>query len=123
MWTVRQTGKAVDAFRQSNQCDEHLWREIKISFAFLIEKGPVLAGTDVAERLKGGDGIWELKARHDHRQPRLLFYVRQGTSLLVFVHALLKKGKKDYVPAIKLAKERRRNAERGQLAVNVLVIH
>lgn len=121
MWTVCQTGKAVDAFRRSNQCDEPLWREIKISFAFLIEKGPVLVGTQVAERLKGGDGIWELKAHLDNRQPRLLFYIRQGTSVLVFVHAFLKKGKQNYGPAIRLAKERRRHAEHGRLAINIVI--
>ena len=119
-WTVRQIGKVVHKFRDSNECDVALWREIRISFALLIEKGPHAVGTYVAEKLKGGDRIWELKAHLDNRQPRLLFYIRRDGSL-VFVHAFLKKGKKDYVPAIKLAQERRRNAEAGRLGLNPIV--
>jgi hypothetical protein len=39
------------------------------------------------------------------------------------VSAFLKKGKKDYGPAIKIAKERRRHAERGTLAIQDVIAH
>jgi phage-related protein len=120
-WTVCQVAKVVHKFRDSKQCDSALWQEIRISFALLIEKGPGLAGTQIAEKLSGGDGIWELKAHLDNRQPRLLFYIRPNSTVLVFVHAFLKKGKKDYGPAIALAKQRRRDAERGRFILNAIV--
>lgn len=123
LWTVRQVGRVVRKFQDGKDCDAELWDEIRISFAILMEKGPTAPGTRVAEKLTGGDGIWELKAHLDNRQPRLLFYQRPASTVLVFVHVFLKKGKADYVPAIRLAKERRRSAEQGRLAINELVLH
>jgi hypothetical protein len=110
-WTVRQYGDIVDRFRDRERSAD-VWDEVLINFAILIEKGPIGAGTRIAKKLRGGDGIWELIAHYDNAQPRLLFYVR-GSTFLVFVHAFIKKGNKDYGPAIKLAKQRRQSIEQG----------
>lgn len=109
-WTVKQYGDVVERFRD-RECDSDAWDEALTNMAILIAKGPVNAGPNTAKKLKGGDGIWELRARHGNLQPRLLFYV--DGNVLVFVHAFMKKGKKEYVQAINLAKDRRRAIQRG----------
>ena len=114
LWTVRQYGDVVHRFRD-RECHHDAWDEVLISLAILIERGPQLAGTRIAKKLRGGGGIWELLAHHDNLQPRLLFYRRDSeAATLVFVHAFMKKGNSDYVPAIRLAKERRSTVERGR---------
>ncbi len=110
-WTVRQYGDVVERFRD-RECDADAWDDVLINLAILITKGPVLAGPGIAKKLKGGDGIWELRARHGNLQPRLLFYTDGNT--LVFVHAFMKKGKREYVQAINLAKDRRRTIRAGR---------
>jgi len=117
-WTIRQFGNVVHRFRD-RECRDVVWDEVLFSLAILIERGPVLSGPQVAKKLKGGDGIWELIAKYDNLQPRLLFYLATG-STIVFVHAIMKKGKEDYVPAIRLAQQRRKAIERGNAAVTVV---
>lgn len=111
LWTVRQFGDVVYRFRDK-ECDADTWDEVLISFGILIERGPMLSGPRISKKLKGGDGIWELIAHYDNKQPRLLFYLR-ASAVLVFVHGFMKKGKQDYGPAIKLARQRRTAVERG----------
>ena len=111
-WIALQLKDVVSRFR-ADSCDSDLWDEILISMAELLERGPVLVGPRVAKRLQGGDGIWELIAKMGNLQPRLLFYVRPDGRTLVFVCGFIKKGNKDYVPAIRLAKQRRTSIERG----------
>jgi hypothetical protein len=111
-WSLWQLNDVVDRFRDSRECSSEIWDEIVISFAILLERGPNAAGASVAKKLVNGDGIWELIARLGNRQPRLLFYRRPGTSMLIFVHAFMKTGgNKDYGPATKLAQKRRAAVE------------
>jgi phage-related protein len=114
-WAVRQYGAIVDRFR-GRDCDAETWAEVQISFGILLTRGPVLAGPRIAKKLRGGDGIWELRASNGNIQPRLLFY-DHGEGILVFVHAFIKKGDKEYVQAINLAKERRRALRRGGASI------
>src|SRR5688572_19117865 len=104
-WSIRQWGEVVHRFRD-RECEDDVWDAVLISFSILIEKGPMGAGPRIAKTLKSSDGIWELIAHYDNRQPRLLFY-EHAPKMLVFVHAFMKKGKNDYGSAIKLAKQRR----------------
>lgn len=113
LWTLKQYGDEVYRFRD-RECSADVWDEIVISLAILREKGPVGAGTRIAKRLGGGDGIWELIAHFDNLQPRLLFYERPRpfSATIAFVYPFMKKGKQNYGPAIKIAKQRRSAVER-----------
>jgi hypothetical protein len=120
-WSICQLNDVVHRFRDSRECSADLWDEILISFALLLEKGPVLVGTGVAKKLAHGDGIWELIARLGNRQPRLLFYQRPNTPMLVFVHAFMKTGgNKDYVAAKRLAQQRRAAIERAGARISAI---
>lgn len=112
-YRTKQLGKVVDRFK--DECDPAVWDEVSFSYLILIEKGP--HATAAAKKLRGADGIWELKANHRNLQPRLLFYV-QPSGQIVFVHAFLKKGTKDYGNAIELAQQRRRSVEKGEKELN-----
>lgn len=105
VWTVKQYGRVIDDFRQD--CDEGTWKAVLLAYSFLRAKG-TQAGPRIARKLKDADGIWELLAGYKNSEPRLLFYFSPDVrGLMIFVHAFIKKGEKDYKPAIALAQQRR----------------
>jgi hypothetical protein len=116
-WAARQFGSVVDRFKP--ECPLEAWDDLLLRYAFLREKGAMCGGL-VAKKLTGGGGIWELLGHADNHQPRLLFYFRDATREIVFVDAFMKKGKQDYPPAIKRAKQRRKQIELGEKPRNVI---
>lgn len=112
-YRTKQFGRVLDRFK--DDCGPDLWDEVSFSYLILIEKGP--HATAAAKKLRNADGIWELKAHLGNLQPRLLFYV-QSSGQIVFLHAFLKKGTKDYGNAIELAQQRRRSVEKGEKELN-----
>lgn len=112
-YQTKQLGKVLDRFK--DECGPDLWDEVSFAYLILIEKGP--HATAAAKKLKGADGIWELKANLGNLQPRLLFY-QQPSGQIVFVHAFIKKGAKDYANAIDVAQQRRRSIEKGEKELN-----
>lgn len=109
LWDAHQYGNVVGQFRQWAGTD--LWDEMLVSFTMLLERGN-LCGRPVTAPL--GDGIFELRANHDNRHGRLLFYFSPSERrLIVVVHGLVKKTKRVPQADIDLAKRRRAEIERG----------
>jgi phage-related protein len=116
-WTSRQFGSVIDRFKA--ECPPDAWDDVLLRYAVLRERGPT-CGNLVAKKLKGANGIWELLGHADNYQPRPLFYFRETSREIVFVHAFMKKGKQDYQPAIRLAQQRRKLIELGEKPRNVI---
>ena len=116
-WRTAQFGKVVDSLR--SQCPSDAWDDVLLRYAVLVEKGPA-CGSLIAKKLKNSKDIWELLGHADNIQPRLLFYFWNAKGLIVFVEAFIKKGNKDYKPAIELAQSRRRLIEHGERQANVI---
>lgn len=119
-WHVGQFGKVVDAFKES-ECPSEAWDDVLLRYAMLVERGKE-CGPQIAKKLKNAKGIWELLGHADNCQPRLLFYFDDSRHQIVFVHAFVKKGNKDYKAAIELAQDRRRLIERGKRQANVISV-
>lgn len=69
-------------------CDDGLQRKIDARVAQLVERGN-LVGEPVSKKLKGYDGLFELRANKGNRHVRFFYMFKPGRKI-IFVHACFK---------------------------------
>ncbi len=102
------------------QCEEGLQRVVDRRMAQLQEKGN-LVGSVVSKKIKGYDGIYELRAKKKRIQVRF-FYIFQPGKRIIFVHACFKDQRsmdKDYKKAAAIRKTLLENPELLDAITNV----